>query len=104
MAEDQRRVELVTETNSDGLRGQLTGAGLLVACVIGYPALNDAARGNGSFEMAIGRFLLCVIVCLVAASVLSSRLEAAGARDRTRPDEEEAQRMSKNHQATEDRS
>lgn len=80
MDERDRRVELVTETGSDGVRAQLVGAALVLSLVLGFPALRDAATGLGSFEFAIGRFLLCAVVCLAGANRLSRIFEQSETR------------------------
>ncbi len=76
MARDGKRVELVDETSSSDLPAYI-GLGLIASLIIGFGPLADAFEGHGSFESAITRFLACVGVCVVAATVLGRILDSA---------------------------
>jgi hypothetical protein len=73
-----RRVELVDTgaPTRDGMPGYI-GVGLLGGVVLGFAPLRDAVQGNGPFEDAMVRFVACLLVCLVAASVLGRLLDDA---------------------------
>ncbi|MEM8925087.1 MAG: hypothetical protein AAGD35_16400 [Actinomycetota bacterium] len=75
MTEGQKRMELVVE-RSGSTRTSLIGLALLASLVLGFGPLRDAATGAGPFELAIGRFLLVLAVCVIAASVLGRMLDA----------------------------
>jgi hypothetical protein len=89
MAEGERRVELVRRSPG-GERAPRIGIGLLLSLILGAGPLSDAFRGNGSFEYAIGRFLVCVAVSVGAALLLGRLLDGApdnhSADEPTRPD------------------
>lgn len=73
-----KRVELV-DTGAPARAGMpgYIGVGLLGGFVLGFAPLRDAAQGNGPFEDAMVRFVACLLVCLVAASVLGRLLDDA---------------------------
>lgn len=72
-----RRVELVEPTPPDDGHNARIGLGLLASLVIGFGPLRDAALGNGSFPMAVGRYLACLAASVVAALVLGRLLDGA---------------------------
>lgn len=76
MGDDGRRVELVDDRDT-GNRTAHIGLGLLASLVVGLSPLTDALRGNGSFEGAIGRYLVVVAVCVGSAAVLGRLLDNA---------------------------
>jgi hypothetical protein len=77
VADGDKRVELVRRETPGGHRTQRIGIGLLLSLVLGVGPLNDAFRGNGSFEHAMGRFLFCVGVGVGAVLMLGRLLDAA---------------------------
>ncbi|MEL7154958.1 MAG: hypothetical protein AAFN30_00010 [Actinomycetota bacterium] len=79
MAEEQRRVDLVVQRQSV-TRSPFIGFGLLASLVIGAGPLSNAALGVGSFESAIGRFLLIVVACAMAGAVLGRLLDGSSSR------------------------
>ncbi len=84
------------------VRRSVMGLALLASPIIGFAPLRDALLGRGPFEEAILRFLACVVVCLIAGSVLGRLLagtpddivEAVDERRRRAEDEAERQRRS----------
>lgn len=74
MGDEGRRVELVDDRDT-GNRTAHIGLGLLASLVVGLSPLTDALRGNGSFEGAIGRYLVVVAVCVGSAAVLGRLLD-----------------------------
>lgn len=77
MADDeQKRVQLVVQ-RPNTTRSPFIGFGLLASLVIGFDQLGNAARGIGSFEAAIGRFLLIMVACAIAGAVLGRLVDSA---------------------------
>jgi hypothetical protein len=76
VADDSKRIELVEPAGGDH-RTQRIGLGLLLSLVLGFGPLRDAVVGNGSFEGAVGRFLICVAVSEAAVLVLGRLLDGA---------------------------
>ena len=74
---EEKRIELVEPAPDPDHRAQRIGLGLLGSMVLGWAPLNDAFHGNGSFEGAIARFLLCVIVSVGAVLFLGRLLDGA---------------------------
>lgn len=58
-------------------RLRLIGVGLIASVVVGFAPLRDAVQGNGSFENAMLRFVLCFGACVLAASVIGRLLDGA---------------------------
>jgi hypothetical protein len=75
-----RRVELIDASDRvrPGLPGYI-GVGLLGGFALGFGPLRDAAQGNGPFEDAMVRFVACLLVCVVSASVIGRLLDSAPA-------------------------
>ncbi len=69
-------------------RLRLIGVGLIASVVIGYPPLRDAIQGNGPFENAMLRFVLCFGACVLAASVIGRLLDGAPPPEPEEVDEE----------------
>ncbi len=78
MAADGKRVELIDDTDSSNTTSYI-GLGLLASLIVGFSPLLDAIQGNGTFENAMLRFLACLAVCVVAATVLGRMLDSAPA-------------------------
>lgn len=70
------KVELVTEREPIN-RTSSIGLGLLASLAVGFGPLTDALMGRGPFEAALGRFVACVVFCVVAASLLGRLLDGA---------------------------
>lgn len=75
-----KRVELIDQGDpaSSGLPGYI-GLGLIGGFIVGFGPLRDAVQGVGPFEDAMVRFLACILVCVVGASILGRILESAPA-------------------------
>jgi hypothetical protein len=56
-------------------RAQRVGLGMLASLAVGYGPLRDAVTGVGSFEEAIGRYLLCLGGSVAAALILGHLLD-----------------------------
>ncbi|MGI9596584.1 MAG: hypothetical protein ACR2QK_10510 [Acidimicrobiales bacterium] len=76
MGADGKRVELIDEGESSNSTSYI-GLGLIASLIVGFPPLLDAIQGNGTFENAMLRFLACLAVCVVAASVLGRMMDNA---------------------------
>ena len=76
MPDDTKRVELVSDADPVNRTGYI-GLGLLGSLVLGFGPLSDALLGNGPFEAALGRFVVCVVFCVGAASLLGRLLDSA---------------------------
>jgi hypothetical protein len=77
VADGEKRVELVSDAEDDNQRSQRIGIGLLLSLIVGSGPLGDALNGNGSFEHAIGRYLLTAGACVGATLVLGRLLDTA---------------------------
>ncbi len=74
MAEEAKhRVELIAQPGPRRTEAGRTGAGLLVGLVVARGSLLGAAFGTEQFEVAIGHFVVVVLVC-VAGALLIGRL------------------------------
>ena len=90
MAAEGKRVELVdTGERAGGLPSSI-GIGLIGSLVVGFGPLRDAAQGNGPFEDAMTRYVACLLVCLIGASVLGRILDSAPAESREEGDTTDA--------------
>jgi hypothetical protein len=78
--DEAKRVELVSERPPLN-RSSYIGLGLLASLVIGFRPLSDAFFGNGSFEGAVARFVVVVIFCIAASSMLGRLLDSAPEED-----------------------
>lgn len=76
MADEHKRVNLVVERPSVA-RSPFIGFGLLASLAIGARPLSNAATGAGSFESAIGRFLLIMVTCALAGALLGRLLDGS---------------------------
>ena len=76
MADEEKRLQLVVDRPSS-TRLPFIGFGLLASLVVGFGLLSEAASGAGSFEGAIGRFLLVAGACALAGSVLGRIIDNA---------------------------
>lgn len=76
MAEEEKRLQLVVDRPSS-TRMPFIGFGLLASLVVGFGLLTEAASGAGSFEGAIGRFLLLAGACALGGSVLGRMIDNA---------------------------
>ena len=65
-----RRVELVESSDPGRLEARLTGGGLLVGLVLGRSSLQGAASGQERIDLALGHFVLIVLVCVGCALFL----------------------------------
>ncbi len=95
MAEEEKRVQIVVDRPS-ATRVPFIGFGLLASLVVGFGLLGEAASGAGSFEGAIGRFLLVVGACAFAGAVLGRLVDGASSKQkldsaRNKPMEEDRQ-------------
>ena len=77
---DGKRVELIDEDASSNATSYI-GLGLLASLIVGFSPLLDAIQGNGTFESALLRYLACLAVCVVAATILGRMLDSAPADD-----------------------
>ena len=75
MGDESARVELITERRAN--RTSHIGLGLLASLAVGFGPLTDAIYGHGSFESAMGRFVACVAVCVVASTAVGHLLDGA---------------------------
>ena len=63
-----------------------SGSACSAGFILGFDPLRDAAQGNGPFEDAMVRFVACLLVCVVAASIhRSAARQCAATGGRGRP-------------------
>lgn len=96
MTEEEKRLQLVVD-RSTSTRPSFIGFGLLASLALGFGQLSEAASGAGSFEGAIGRFLLVAGACAFGGAVLGRLLDGAGSKQelhsaRNNPMEDQRQR------------
>lgn len=72
---DGKRVELIDEDASSNATSYI-GLGLLASLIVGFSPLLDAIQGNGPFESAMLRYLACLAVCVVAATIIGKMLDS----------------------------
>ncbi len=75
-AKERQRIERVALTN-EASRQLVIGWAMVIAVVIGSPALADAVYGRGAIEDALGRFAACLAACLFAGNLIANQLEKA---------------------------